>query len=149
MTDALSFARTARAQYDAAALVSDPAASAQTDAWQLTQTLWRPDTTARDETLFALCNGAIGVRGGLEESASPTQGTFIAGVWERAPIHYHERHHGFARTTDTRVPVADATSIRILLGDTAIDPAQGECLAFELAPSGTGAGPGGPAHAAV
>ncbi|TLY48134.1 MAG: hypothetical protein E6K53_16005, partial [Gammaproteobacteria bacterium] len=46
-------------------------------------------------------------------------------------IHYHERHHGFARTTDTRVPVADATSIRILLGDTAIDPAQGECLAFE------------------
>lgn len=131
MTDAHSFAREVLGQRHAGVPVSDTSAPAHLDAWQLAQTHWRPDTTARDETLFALCNGAIGVRGGLEESASSTQGTFIAGVWERAPIHYHERHHGFARTTDTRMPVADATSIRIHLGDTAIDPAQGECLAFE------------------
>jgi alpha,alpha-trehalose phosphorylase len=80
------------------------------DAWRLTQSTWRPDAASRDETLFALANGSVGVRGGFEESASPTQGTFIAGVWERAPIHHHERHFGFARTTDTRIPVADATA---------------------------------------
>ncbi len=101
------------------------------DPWRLTQTQRDARHDARDETLFALANGALGVRGGFEESASPTQGSFIAGVWERAPIHHHERHHGFARNTDTRVPVADATAIRIRLGDTHVDPAQGEILAFE------------------
>ncbi len=106
-------------------------ASAMPGARHITQSRWQPDLAARDETLFALANGALGVRGGLEESASASQGTFIAGVWERSPIHYHERHHGFARTTDTRVPVADATAIRLLLGGTPADPARGEVLAFE------------------
>jgi alpha,alpha-trehalose phosphorylase len=105
--------------------------SAPVDPWCLTQSIWRPDVAARDETLFALANGALGVRGGFEESASPTQGTFVAGVWERAPIHHHERHFGFARTTDTRIPVADATAIRIRLGSVRVDPADGERLAFE------------------
>ena len=98
--------------------------------WQLTQSQWQPMHAARDETLFALANGSLGVRGGFEETASPTQASFLAGVWERAPIHYHERHFGFARTTDTRVPVADATAIRMRLGQSQLDPAQGEILAF-------------------
>ena len=102
-----------------------------TDPWRLIQRRRDPQHDARDETLFALANGALGVRGGFEESPSPTQGSFLAGVWERAPIHHHERHHGFALNTDTRVPVADATAIRIRIGDTAVDPAQGEILAFE------------------
>lgn len=100
------------------------------DCWRLSQSQWRPDQIACDETLFALANGALGVRGGFEESASSTQGTFLAGVWERAPIHYHERHFGFARHTDTRVPVAEATAMRIRLGDLQADPVNGEILAF-------------------
>lgn len=107
------------------------APAADADTWRLTQSHWQPAHAARDETLFALANGALGVRGGFEESPSPTQGSFLAGVWERAPIHYHERHFGFARNTDTRLPVADATSIRIRLGDRHIDPVQGEILAFK------------------
>jgi len=106
-------------------------ASADAGAYRITQSHWRPELAARDETLFALANGALGVRGGFEESPSPTQGTFVAGVWERSAIHYHERHHGFARTTDTRVPVADATAIRIFLGDAPADPAQSEVVSFE------------------
>jgi len=109
---------------------ADPA-SPTIDPWRLTQSTWQPDVAARDETLFALANGSVGVRGGFEESASPTQGTFIAGVWERAPIHHHERHFGFARTTDTRIPVADATAIRIRLDGAYVDPVQSEWLAFE------------------
>ncbi len=101
------------------------------DPWQLTRTEWMPRDAAREETLFALSNGAIGVRGGFEESPSDTQASFVASVWERAPIHYHERLAGFARNSDTRVPVADGTAIRIRVDGVAIDPAQGECLAFE------------------
>src|SRR6202012_4846447 len=80
---------------------------------------------------FALSNGAIGVRGGFEESFSPTQASFVAGVWERTPIHYHEKLSGFAKNSDIRVPVADATPIRIRLDGAAVDPSDGECLAFE------------------
>ena len=69
-------------------------------AWRIAQAQWLPAQAARDETLFALADGALGVRGGFEESSSPTQGTFIAGVWERNAILYHERHHGFARRAD-------------------------------------------------
>lgn len=107
------------------------AVSAVPDSWSLSQTQWRLEQAARDETLFALANGSLGVRGGIEEFASSTQNTFAAGVWERAPIHYHERHFGFAHHTDVRIPVADATSIRIRHGDALIDLAECECLAFE------------------
>lgn len=100
------------------------------DCWRLSQSQWRSDQAACDETLFALANGSLGVRGGVEESASPTQGSYLAGVWERAPIHYHERHFGFASHTDTRVPVAEATAIRIRLGGQQVDPTQGEILGF-------------------
>ena len=115
----------------ARAAASASPTAAEAGAYRIVQSDWQPQLAARDETLFALANGALGVRGGFEESPSPTQGTFIAGVWERSAIHYHERHHGFARTTDTRVPVADATAIRIFLGAAAADPAQGEILSFE------------------
>jgi beta-phosphoglucomutase len=101
------------------------------DPWRLINDRWSRDEAARDETLFALSNGAIGVRGGFEESASATHATFVAGVWERTPIHYHERLFGFARHSDTRVPVADATAIRIRVDGVAVDPAHGECLEFE------------------
>ncbi|MEO7200080.1 MAG: beta-phosphoglucomutase, partial [Dokdonella sp.] len=98
--------------------------------WQLIQSQWQPEHAARDETLFALANGSLGVRGGFEESTNSTQASFLAGAWERTPIHYHERHFGFARTTDTRVPVAEATVIRIRLGEDVVDLAAGEILAF-------------------
>jgi alpha,alpha-trehalose phosphorylase len=101
------------------------------DPWCLRQSCWQADTVARDETLFALANGSLGVRGGFEESSSPTQGSFLAGVWERAPIHYHERLCGFARTTDTRVPVAEATAIHIRLGDARVDPVRNGLLDFQ------------------
>ena len=57
---------------------------------------------------------------------SPSQGTLLSAVWERTPIEYHERFPGFARHTDTRIPVADATHIGIRLGDTPVRLDQGE-----------------------
>ncbi len=45
------------------------------------------------------------MRGTIEERAEAT--TFLAQAFEQAPIHYHERLHGFAENSDTRVPVAE------------------------------------------
>ena len=133
MSDPLPITPRPRMHSGPAALALARIGPARVDPWRLAQTQWRQDTAARDETLFALSNGAIGVRGGIEESGSPTQGSFVADVWERTPIEYHERHFGFALNSDTRVPVADATALRIEFRDEPLDPAHGEILAFERA----------------
>jgi alpha,alpha-trehalose phosphorylase len=107
------------------------AAGVGVDPWRLVQTARDAADEARNAVLFSLANGSIGVRAGLEERSSASDGTFAAEVWERSAIHYHERHPGFARTTDTRVPVPDATRIAVFLGDDRVDLTQGEWLAFE------------------
>ncbi len=101
------------------------------DPWCLRQTAFDPRRRARDETLFALANGGLGVRGGFEEQDSSSDGSFLAAAFEQNTIHYHERLAGFARSTDTRVPVAEGKRIRIQLGEELLDPAQAEWLAFE------------------
>lgn len=89
------------------------------DGWTIRVAGFDPATAARDESLFALANGALGVRGGIDGVDSASDGAFLAAFFEQAPIHYHEKFTGFALTTDTRVPVADAKHVRVVLdGDT-------------------------------
>ena len=107
-----------------------PATPTGVDPWRLIRHSRDPADFAQDESLFALANGALGVRGGLEEGPSPSQGSFLSGVWERSPIEYHERFPGLAKTTDTRVPIADGTHIQLALGDTPVQLEQGEWLDF-------------------
>ena len=101
------------------------------DPWRLTQRAFDPARAARDETLFALANGTLGVRGALEEDDSPSDGTFLSSVFEQNPIHYHERFPGFTRSTDTRVPVAEGKHIRLRLGDAPLRLHEAEWLDFE------------------
>ncbi len=108
-----------------------PGGPAACDPWRLVRYGTDPTSFAQDESLFALANGTLGVRGNLEEADSPTQASLLSGVWERAPIEYHERFPGFASHTDTRLPVADATHIRLRLGDAPVLLDQGEWLQFE------------------
>jgi len=100
-------------------------------AWNLRQTHFDPQRAAGDESLFALANGALGVRGGFEEYASPSDGTFLAAAFVQSEIHYHERLAGFARRTDTRVPVVEGKRIGIMLGDEPVNLDTCEWLDFE------------------
>jgi beta-phosphoglucomutase len=118
--------------HDAQAIAMEPAFQASPDPWRLVHAQ-RPAESeqAKLESLFALANGTLGVRGGFEEDRSPTQGSFLTSVWERTPIEYHERFPGFARSTDTRIPVPDGIRIALRLGDAPIDLGEGEWLDFE------------------
>lgn len=101
------------------------------DPWQLRVAGVDPARAALDATLFALANGSLGVRGGAEESVDGAGGTFLAAAYAQSPIHHHERLPGFARSTDTRVPVADGTRIELWLGDRWLDPAACDVLDAE------------------
>jgi len=108
-----------------------PAIASTPDPWQFRRTDADPRHFAQDESLFALANGTLGVRGGLEEDNSTSHGCFLSGVWERTPIEYHERFTGFARHTDTRIPIPDGTRIRLHLGNMPLNLSGGTWLAFE------------------
>jgi trehalose/maltose hydrolase-like predicted phosphorylase len=71
---------------------------------------------ARDESLFALANGTLGLRGGWDDALSASDCTYLAGLYERAPLHYHERFKGFAAATDVRLPIADGRRVLISCG---------------------------------
>lgn len=105
----------------------DPASP---DTWQLHQTHLETRHRRRDQTLFALANGSLGVRTDFEEGHDGS-GSFLAAVYEVHPIAYHERFPGFARSTDTRLPVADGQRIAVWLGEHRVDIDHSQWLAFE------------------
>lgn len=113
------------------ASVSPPTA-ADVDPWRLRQTSRELARARRDETLFALANGSLGVRGGLEEADGGSDGSFLAAVYEQHPIHYHERFTGFPRHTDTRLPVADGQRIAVFAGAQRLLPAPADAFEREL-----------------
>ncbi|QCW26578.1 beta-phosphoglucomutase [Lysobacter enzymogenes] len=106
--------------------------SAEPAPWRLRRSGLDPARARRDETLFALANGSLGVRGGLEEADGGSDGSFLAAVYEQHPIHYHERFTGFPRHTDTRLPVADGQRIAVFLGDERLRPAPQDAFEREL-----------------
>jgi alpha,alpha-trehalose phosphorylase len=64
--------------------------------------------------LFSIGNGFIGIRGPGDAADAPK--VYLNGVYERVPIAYHEAAHGYARESDLRLAVADATRPAILVG---------------------------------
>ncbi|MFD0323570.1 beta-phosphoglucomutase [Lysobacter gummosus] len=112
-------------------LAPDTASTDAPDAWRLRQNAFDPARARRDQTLFALANGSLGVRGGFEEADGGSDGSFLAAVFEKHPIHYHERFPGFARNTDTRLPVADGQRIAVWLGAQRLDIDAAQWLGFE------------------
>lgn len=79
-------------------------------------------------SLFALADGVLGVRGGVEELEGSGGGAYLSRVHDRTLIAYHERFHGFAPASDTRLPVADALAIELRLGESLAG--RGRILAF-------------------
>lgn len=82
------------------------------DAWTLTAT-GEALALAQTPPVFTLGNGFIGVRGPGEAHGVPR--VYLNGVYEITPINYHEAAHGYARASDTRFAVGDATRVEILV----------------------------------
>jgi alpha,alpha-trehalose phosphorylase len=104
------------------------------DPWRLVETRFFPDRLAQFETLFALSNGFLGVRGAHEEgSPAHHRATLINGFHETWPITYAEPAFGFARTGQTIVSVADAFIIRLLVDDEPLYLPTAHLLEYERA----------------
>jgi alpha,alpha-trehalose phosphorylase len=103
-----------------------------TDEWALVETEFGVDDMGRTETLFAVGNGYLGLRGNVEEGRDGhMHGTFINGFHETWPIRHAEEAFGFARVGQTIVNAPDAKIIRLYVDDEPLVITEAEIMAYE------------------
>ena len=92
--------------------------SVSVDEWALTEAEYGNDDLGVTETLFAVGNGYLGLRGNVEEGREThAHGTFINGFHETWPIRHAEEAFGFARVGQTIVNVPDNKTIKLYVDD--------------------------------
>ncbi|TVQ95614.1 MAG: glycoside hydrolase family 65 protein [Spirochaetaceae bacterium] len=88
------------------------------DEWRIVEKSYSQKWMGNAETIFALSNGFLGIRGMFEEGRPCIEaGTFCNGFHETWPIVHAEEAYGFARTGQTIVNVPDATVIKLYVDD--------------------------------
>lgn len=88
------------------------------DAWRIVETAFTDEWMGNAETVFALSNGFIGIRGLVEEARPAIEsGTFLNGFHETWSIVHAEQAFGFARTGQTIVNVPDVTIMKLCVDD--------------------------------
>jgi alpha,alpha-trehalose phosphorylase len=88
------------------------------DEWRLIERRFSRKFLPRTETLFALSNGYLGLRGNLEEGRPVhDQGTLINGFHETWDIVHAEEAYGLAKTGQTNIDAPDATTIKLYVDD--------------------------------
>lgn len=88
------------------------------DEWALVEQQYDTADLGVTETLFAVGNGYLGMRGNCEEGRdSYAQGTFINGFHETFDIRHAEEAFGFAKVGQTILNVPDTKTIRLYVDD--------------------------------
>ena len=88
------------------------------DEWNIIEKAFRPEFLAQLETMLAVGNGYLGIRGCPEEGGPNAEnGTFINGFYETWPIVYGEEAFGFAKTGQTICNVTDSKIIKLFVDD--------------------------------
>src|SRR5437879_1141816 len=88
------------------------------DEWNIIEKGFHPEFLAQLETMLALSNGYLGMRGCPEEGGPNAENsTLINGFYETHPIVYGEEAYGFAKTGQTIFSVTDSKIIKLFVDD--------------------------------
>ena len=102
------------------------------DPWSITERELHLDLLGQTESIFALSNGHIGLRGNLEEGEpSYTPGTFLNSFYEVRPLPYAESAYGNPEAGQTMINVTDGKVIRLLVDDEPFDVRYGTLVRHE------------------
>ncbi|CAN3131524.1 putative glycosyl hydrolase Rv3401 [Mycobacterium sp. smrl_JER01] len=102
--------------------------------WQVRETELRVELLPQTESLFALSNGHIGLRGNLDEGEPfGLPGTYLNGFYETRPLPYAEAGFGYPEDGQSIVDVTNGKLIRLLVDDEPFDVRYGELHAHERA----------------
>ena len=95
-----------------------PAHDYPADAWNVIEKGVHPEFLAQLESILALGNGYLGMRGCPEEGGPNAENvTLINGFYETRPIIYGEEAYGFAKTGQTICNVTDSKIIKLFVDD--------------------------------
>ncbi len=87
---------------------------------------------AQTESVFALANGHIGLRGNLDEGEpAGLPGTYLAGFFEARELPYAEPAYGDPEAGQTLINVTNGKLIRLLVEDEPLDIRYGELRSHE------------------
>ncbi|PZE23714.1 MULTISPECIES: glycoside hydrolase family 65 protein [unclassified Curtobacterium] len=101
------------------------------DEWALEEAEYAPDEQGVAETLFAVGNGYLGLRGNFDEGRGGfSYGTYVNGFHETWPIRHAEEAFGFAKVGQTIVNAPDAKVIRLYVDDEPLVLAEADILRY-------------------
>jgi alpha,alpha-trehalose phosphorylase len=97
-----------------------------TEPWAVRETRLDLDFLAQSESIFALANGHLGLRGNLDEGEPRAlSGTYLNGFYESIPLSYGETAYGNPEDGQAVVNVTDGKIIRLLVEDEPLDVHRG------------------------
>ena len=74
--------------------------------------------TGQAETMFALSNGYLGLRGVMEEGTPVREpGVYLNGFYENRPISYGEQAYGFPKVGQSILNCPDGTTLKLHVDD--------------------------------
>lgn len=102
-----------------------------TDPWKIVEREFHPERIAASETLFALANGYLGMRGAFEERTFTYHpGTYINGIYETKPIVYGETAYGYAKLSQTILNLPDTAIVRLYVDGDLFDLSTGTVVSY-------------------
>lgn len=106
--------------------------SFRVEPWSLCETELNLNVLAQTESLFALSNGHIGIRGNLDEGEPfGLPGTYLNGVFEFRPLPFAETQYGAPDSGQTLINVTNGKLFRLLVDDEPFDVRYGKLLSHE------------------
>jgi alpha,alpha-trehalose phosphorylase len=92
------------------------------DPWSVPEHELNLDKLAHTESVFALSNGHVGLRGNLDEGEpAGRSGTYLNGFYESRPLPYAETAYGNPESGETMINVTDGKILRLLVDDEPFD----------------------------
>jgi alpha,alpha-trehalose phosphorylase len=103
-----------------------------TEPWRLVEKKFDPSLLAQSESIFALSNGHIGLRGNLDEGEPHgLPGTYLNSMYEARPLPYAEAGYGYPDAGQTVINVTNGKIIRLLVDDEPFDIRYGNLNSHE------------------
>src|SRR5215469_1033172 len=100
--------------------------------WAIRETELHLDVLPQTESVFALSNGHIGLRGNLDEGEPyGIPGTYLNSVYELRLLPYAEVAYGYPESGQTVINVTNGKLLRLLVEDEPFDVRYGKVLSHE------------------
>ena len=100
--------------------------------WHVRETNLDLSVLGPSESVFALSNGHVGLRGNLDEGdPHGVPGTYLNSFYEERPLPYAEAGYGYPEVGQTVVNVTNGKIVRLLVDDEPFDVRYGELVSHE------------------